>query len=66
MSSEINVADHAAAGPASRGGMWKAVIVALLLGILFGTVAEELIPSGYHHDIATVLQTVTDLFLRLI
>jgi Na+/H+-dicarboxylate symporter len=46
--------------------MWKAVIAALLLGILFGSVAGELVPGGYHHDIATVLQTVTDLFLRLI
>lgn len=46
--------------------MWKAVIVALLLGILFGGLAGKLIASDYHHDIETVLQTATDLFLRLI
>lgn len=46
--------------------MWKAVIVALLLGILSGGLAREFVASSYHHDIATVLQTTTDLFLRLI
>jgi acyl-CoA synthetase (AMP-forming)/AMP-acid ligase II len=46
LSSEINAAHSVE--PVPRNGLWKGVIAALLLGILFGAVARHWVASGYH------------------
>ena len=46
--------------------MWKAVVGALLLGIISGAIFREFAPQASHPILADCLTVATDLFLRLI
>lgn len=52
--------------PARGSTMWKAVLVALLLGVLAGAVLHEYVPEQNRAAVADYLSIATDLFLRMI